>query len=185
MNTPLFRPALNRRQFLSASTLGLAGLRFGPGVQASPGLAGAQLKLAKPAKSTVLFFLCGGASHIDMWDMKPEAPMEYRGEFKPIRTTAPDIRLCEHLPLLAKQAHRFALVHGVTDGGQATGDHHAGYYYNLTGHIPDATFKQQGNDRRPYPDDWPFMGSVVGSRRPLHPSLPQVMTLPHKPSKLP
>lgn len=120
-----------------------------------------------------------------MWDMKPEAPLEYRGEFKPIRTTGEDIRLCEHLPLLAKQAHNFALVHGVTDGGRATGDHHAGYYYNLTGHAPDPTFKQQGNDRRPYPEDWPYMGSVVGMKRPQHPTLPQIISLPHKPSKLP
>ena len=120
-----------------------------------------------------------------MWDMKPDAPMEYRGEFKPMRTSAPDIQLSEHLPLLAKHAHRFALVHGITDGGLATGDHHAGYYYNLTGHPPDITFKQQGNDRRPHSDDWPYMGCVVGSRKPQHPSLPQVISLPHKPSRLP
>ena len=184
MNSALFHPPMNRRAFLVASTAGLAGLRFMPSaLGASPVAETAALR--RPAKSTVLFFLCGGASHIDMWDMKPEAPAEYRGEFQPIRTTSPEIHLCEHLPLLARQAHRFALVHGVTDGGQATGDHHAGYYYNLTGHAPDLTFKQQGNDRRPYPDDWPFMGSVVGARRPLHPSLPQVITLPHKPSKLP
>ena len=177
---------MDRRAFLVASTMGLAGLRFAPrGLAASGGLGGVAPPLLKPAKSTILFFLCGGASHIDMWDMKPEAPLEYRGEFRPISTTSPEIHLCEHLPLLSRQAHRFALVHGVTDGGQATGDHHAGYYYNLTGHPPDLTFKQQGNDRRPHADDWPFMGSVVGSRRPLHPSLPQVITLPHKPSKLP
>ena len=165
--------------------MGLAGLRFGPGVRASTG---PMMKLpvaAKPAKSTVLFFLCGGASHIDMWDMKPDAPREFRGEFKAMRTTSPDIHLCEHLPLLAKQAHHFSMIHGITDGGQATGDHHAGYYYNLTGHVPDPTFKQQGNDRRPYREDWPYMGSVVGSKRPLHPSLPQIISLPHKPSKLP
>lgn len=185
MNAPLFRPALNRRTFLQASTLGLAGLRFGPGVRASQTGPAGMPKIAKPAKSTVLFFLCGGSSHIDMWDMKPEAPMEYRGEFKPILTTSPDIHLCEHLPLLAKQAHHFSIIHGITDGGQATGDHHAGYYYNLTGHVPDQTFKQQGNDRRPYADDWPYMGSVVGAKRALHPSLPQIISLPHKPSKLP
>jgi Protein of unknown function (DUF1501) len=185
MSTPLFRPALNRRTFLQASTLGLAGLRFGPGVQASTGPTVKLPVAAKPAKSTVLFFLCGGSSHIDMWDMKPDAPREYRGEFKPIGTTSPDIHLCEHLPMLAKQAHHFSMIHGITDGGQATGDHHAGYYYNLTGHVPDPTFKQQGNDRRPYRDDWPYMGSVVGSKRPLHPSLPQIISLPHKPSKLP
>ncbi len=185
MNSALFHPPMNRRAFLVASTAGLAGLRFMPSALGAPSSVAETAALRKPAKSTVLFFLCGGASHIDMWDMKPEAPSEYRGEFQAIRTTSPEIHLCEHLPLLSQQAHRFALVHGVTDGGQATGDHHAGYYYNLTGHPPDLTFKQQGNDRRPYPDDWPFMGSVVGSRRPLHPSLPQVITLPHKPSKLP
>ena len=176
---------MDRRAFLTASTLGLASLRFGPGLRASTGPGAAAPTLAKPAKSTVLFFLCGGASHIDMWDMKPEAPLEFRGEFKPIRTTGEDIRLCEHLPLLAKQAHHFALVHGVTDAGRATGDHHAGYYYNLTGHAPDPTFKQQGNDRRPYPEDWPYMGSVVGMKRAQHPTLPQIISLPHKPSKLP
>jgi len=176
---------MDRRAFITGSTMGLASLRCAPGVRASTGPALPAATLSKPAKSTVLFFLCGGASHIDMWDMKPEAPMEYRGEFKPIRTTGADIRLCEHLPLLAKQAHHFAMVHGVTDSGRATGDHHAGYYYNLTGHAPDPTFKQQGNDRRPYPEDWPYMGSVVGMKRPQHPTLPQVITLPHKPSKLP
>jgi hypothetical protein len=185
MHTPLFRPSMDRRAFLTASTAGLASLGFKGGVQGSTAPTVSLPTLAKPAKSTVLFFLCGGSSHIDMWDMKPEAPLEYRGEFKPIRTTGDDIVLCEHLPLLAKQAHRFAMIHGITDGGRATGDHHAGYYYNLTGHAPDATFKQQGNDRRPYPEDWPYMGSVVSMKRPQHPTLPSLITLPHKPSKLP
>ncbi|MGB8169849.1 MAG: DUF1501 domain-containing protein [Chthoniobacteraceae bacterium] len=175
---------MDRRTFLTASAMGLAGLRYGSNVHAAEAVP-APSAPRKPAKSTILFFLCGGASHIDMWDMKPGAPSEFRGEFQPIRTTAPDIHLCEHLPLLAKQAHNFSLVHGITDFGRATGDHHAGYYYNLTGHTPDITFKQQGNDRRPYPDDWPFVGSVVGARRPPHPKLPSVITLPHKPSKLP
>jgi hypothetical protein len=185
MNPPLFRSRLDRRAFLTASTATLASLPFGPRLSATTAPSVTLPTLAKPAKSTVLFFLCGGASHIDMWDMKPDAPMEFRGEFKPIRTTGADIRLCEHLPLLAKQAHHFSVVHGVTDAGRATGDHHAGYYYNLTGHAPDVTFKQQGNDRRPYPDDWPYMGSVVAMKRPAHPSLPGLITLPHKPSKLP
>jgi len=176
---------MDRRAFLTASTMGLASLGFRGGVQATTGSSAASPTLAKPAKSTVLFFLCGGSSHIDMWDMKPQAPLEYRGEFKSIRTRGDDIVLCEHLPLLARQAHRFAMIHGVTDGGRATGDHHAGYYYNLTGHAPDVTFKQQGNDRRPYPEDWPYMGSVVAMKRPPHPSLPSLITLPHKPSKLP
>src|SRR5262249_53066539 len=60
-------------------------------------------------------------------------------------------------------------------------DHHAGYYYNLTGREPDATFRQLLNARRPYPTDWPFIGSVVASRRPPHPYLPSLITLPQKP----
>lgn len=181
MKPSLSAPGMKRRSFMVASTLGLAGLSFG----SSGGGTAAVTPRRKPAKSTILFFLCGGSSHIDMWDMKPEAPSEYRGEFRPIRTSAPDLRICEHLPMTAKQAHHLTLVHGITDFGRATGDHHAGYYYNLTGHAPDDTFRQQGNDRRPYPTDWPYMGSVIGAKRPPHAKMPQVITLPFKPSRAP
>jgi hypothetical protein len=136
------------------------------------------------AKSVILFFLCGGASHIDTWDMKPDAPSEYRGPFQPIATSAPGIQLCEHLPLLAQQAHHLAIVRSV-GASVNTNDHHAGYYYNLTGHVPDPTFLSLGNDRRPYAEDWPYMGCVVGQRSRPHPDLPNAITLPHKPSKAP
>ena len=172
-----FMSNVNRRTFLVASALG-AGTTATPSVHGNP-------VRTSPARSTILFFLCGGASHVDTWDMKPEASLDYRGIFRPIATSTSAFSLCEHLPLTAQQAHHVSLVHGVTDFGKATGDHHAGYYFNLTGRTPDLTFRTQGNDRRPYPDDWPFMGSVVGSQRPAHPSLPQVISLPHKPSKAP
>ena len=136
------------------------------------------------AKSTILFFLCGGSSHIDMWDMKPKAPLEYRGPFQPIDTSAPGIQLSEHLPMTAQQAHHLSLIRSV-GASVNTNDHHAGYYYNLTGHVPDRTFRTQGNDRRPYPDDWPYMGSVVASKRPRHPALPNAISLPHSPSRKP
>jgi len=174
--------SINRRTFIAASAAGCAGLAPALQSDASPA---DRKKRAYTAKSTILFFLCGGASHIDTWDMKPDAPLEYRGEFNPAPTTASGLSLCEHLPMTAQQAKHLAVVQGVTDGGRATGDHHAGYYYNLTGHQPDTTFRTQGNDRRPQPDDWPFIGSVVGSRREPHKSLPQVITLPHKPSRAP
>ncbi len=174
----------SRRDFLIASTTGLAGFRFG-----TSGLGATEKAVPTPtsasAKTTILFFLCGGSSHVDMWDLKPDAPSDYRSLFSPISTSAPEIQLCEHLPMTAKVADKLAIVRSVTDYGRATGDHHAGYYYNLTGHVPDQTFKTQGNDRRPQPDDWPFMGSVVGSRRSPHPDLPQVISLPHKPSRPP
>jgi len=179
----------SRRNFLVASTTGIAGYRFGTSMlgmnaQAAESL-GTSLAGRAPAKTTILFFLCGGSSHVDMWDLKPQASSDYRSIFQPIRTAAPEIQLCEHLPMTAKVADKLAIVRTVTDYGRATGDHHAGYYYNLTGHAPDQTFRTQGNNRRPYPDDWPFMGSVIGSRRPQHPDLPQLITLPHKPSRAP
>jgi hypothetical protein len=176
----------SRRSFLVASTVGLAGWSFGGGllrgapaapVGSAPGAAGR-------AKSTILFFLCGGASHLDMWDLKPEAPAEYRGPFQPIATSAPGVRLSEHLPLLAKQAHHLALVNSVGSTVN-TNDHHAGYYYNLTGHVPDTSFRTLGNNRTPFPDDWPFMGTVVASKRAPHAHLPNAITLPHKPSRAP
>jgi hypothetical protein len=172
---------VSRRTFLVASGLGVAGLRFGTPSLATPGTA---RPAGGKAKSTILFFLSGGASHIDTWDLKPDAPAEYRGLFRPIVTSVPGIRLCEHLPLVAKQAHHLAIVNSV-GGSVNTNDHHAGYYYQLTGHVPDQTFLTRGNDRTPYPDDWPFMGAVVGMKRPPHGHLPNAITLPQKPSKAP
>lgn len=134
----------------------------------------------KLAKSAIMIWLSGGASHIDTWDMKPDAPEEYRGSFKPVATSVPGIHLCEHLPHLAKQAHHLAIVRSLGDHRRGTGDHHAGYYYNLTGHAPDRTFHQLLNARTPYLTDWPSMGSVVALKRPQHPHLPSAITLPHK-----
>src|SRR3954463_11245119 len=90
---------ISRRAMLVASGLGFAGLTFGRPAAAAP-TSGAQ---PARAKSTILFFLCGGASHLDMWDMKPSAPEDYRGPFQPIATKASGVRLSEHLPLLAQQ----------------------------------------------------------------------------------
>src|SRR3954451_3137500 len=126
VHSPARRPRpdalLSRRAFVVASAGGLARL---PAVTASP---------TRPAsaRSTILFVLAGGASHVDTWDMKPDAPAEIRGPFRPVATATPGIRLCEHLPLLAKQTHRLALVHGI-DGQDPTNSHLA-YYSHLTGH---------------------------------------------------
>jgi len=172
---------MERRTFLTASTAGLAGFAFGRPGETHAAPAGSS---RGPAKSTILFFLCGGASHIDTWDMKPEAPLEYRGPFQPIATSAPGVRLSEHLPLLAKQAHHLAVINSV-GGTVNTNDHHAGYYYNLTGHVPDQSFRTLGNNRTPFTEDWPFMGSVVAAKRDPHAYLPSAITLPHKPSRAP
>ncbi|QDU43304.1 hypothetical protein Mal52_17760 [Symmachiella dynata] len=176
INTPL-----SRRSFLVASGMGLAGTAWGT---TAPAAAANVPQGRKLAKSTILFFLCGGSSHIDMWDLKPKAPIEYRGPFAPIATTAPGIELSEHLPLLAQQAHHLNIVRSV-GATVNTNDHHAGYYHNLTGHAPDITFVTLGNNRTPVADDWPFMGSVVAAKKPARPQLPSAITLPHKPSRAP
>jgi len=161
---------IDRRSFLIAGTLGMFGIR----VDAAPS------RERKIAKSTIQIFLSGGASHIDTWDMKPNAPAEYRGIFQPIATSVPGITLCEHLPLLAKQTQHLAIIRSVGDAGKGTGDHHAGYYYNLTGHAPDPSFPRLLNSRTPYPTDWPSISSVVSMKRKPHPYLPSSITLPGK-----
>jgi hypothetical protein len=182
MATMRFNQAsVSRRAFLVASASGFAGLSFG---RPAAGAADSPASPSRSARSTILFFLCGGASHVDTWDLKPDAPLEYRGPFQPIATAAPGVRLCEHLPLLARQARHLAVVNSV-GATVNTNDHHAGYYYNLTGHVPDQSFLALGNDRTPFPDDWPFMGTVIASRRQPHAELPNAITLPHKPSKPP
>src|SRR5262245_3652429 len=170
------RTALNRRTFLAAAGLTCCELSLPQITQSAE-----QTEVKGKAKSTILIWLSGGASHIDTWDMKPDAPAEYRGPFKPIASSAPGIRLCEHLPLTAKQAHHLAIVNSLGHYGRGTGDHHAGYYYNLTGREPDPTFRQLLNNRKPYSTDWPFIGSVVAAKRPAHPFLPSLISLPQKP----
>ncbi len=167
--------AVSRRAFVVASSLGFAGMSFGKPLPAATA-ATANGRDGK-ARSTILFFLSGGVSHIDTWDLKPAAPAEYRGLFSPIATSAPGVTLCEHLPLLARQAHHLAVVNSV-GATVNTNDHHAGYYYNLTGHVPDSTFLTLGNNRTPYADDWPCMGAVVAAKRPPHPYFPSLITLP-------
>src|SRR5205807_5809583 len=66
------------------------------------------------ARSCIFIYLFGGPSHIDIWDLKPGAPAEIRGEFKPVATRVPGIRLCEHLPLLAGQTDKLCLLRSMT-----------------------------------------------------------------------
>jgi hypothetical protein len=172
---PRAHPALDRRMFLLAGGLGYFGCNV-----AHPAAYGDSPARRGRAKSTIMIWLSGGASHIDTWDMKPDAVAEYRGPFRPMATRAPGISLCEHLPHLARQAHHLAIVRSVGDQGRGTGDHHAGYYYNLTGHAPDRSFHQLLNARTPYPTDWPSIGAVVGMKRSPHAFLPNSVTLPHK-----
>src|SRR5262245_60109020 len=131
------RPTWTRRQLLRGLGFGMLGLPLTGLLRLQE-----QARAAGPmprARACILIWLFGGPSHVDTWDMKPDAPAEYRGEFKPIATSAPGLRLCEHLPRTATVAHRLAVVRSLTMSGRVIGDgdHHADTYYMLTGRRPD------------------------------------------------
>jgi hypothetical protein len=93
---------------LFAGTAGMAGMTLPSLLAASVGDP-ARRSRAK-AKSVILFNLLGGPSHIDMFDMKPDAPSEIRGEFRPIRSSVPGLEICEHLPRTARLMHKTTLI---------------------------------------------------------------------------
>lgn len=165
--SPRFAPLglqLTRRGLVQTGTLAALGLGLPQLLAESP-------QRPNRAKSCILFFLEGGPSHIDLWDLKPKAPAEIRGEFAPISTTLPTVSACEHLPQLARQMHHLALVRSVH---HQVVDHNAGAYYMLTGRPPFAGSKLIV---RPEPDLFPTFGSVLAH---LHPGrdLPEFVHIP-------
>src|SRR4051794_19539285 len=98
--------ALSRRAFLQGGTVGALGLTLGDVVALRAAARGA----SRPVRSVILLWLWGGPSHLDTFDMKPDAPIEYRGPFAPIASSVPGLNLCELLPGLAGRADKFALL---------------------------------------------------------------------------
>src|SRR3954469_2674428 len=99
-----------RRDFLRlGGGLAVAGCGLSARAKAAPESADTTPERAG-ARSCILIYLLGGPPHLDMWDLKPNAPPEIRGPFRPIATRVPGVQICEHLPRLAGLAHRYALV---------------------------------------------------------------------------
>ena len=117
------------------------------------------------ADSVILVYLQGSPSHIDLWDPKPNAPAEIRGEFKPIETTAPGMVVGEVLPMLAQQAKHFALVRSIGVDPKGLRNHGAAIYMLMTGHDP-GNFSATGLAVPPSREDLPSVGSVVARYRP-------------------
>jgi hypothetical protein len=126
---------------------------------------------AVSADSCILIFLNGGPSHLDMWDMKPAAPVEIRGEFRPIPSSVPGVQVSEHLPRLARQMHRCALVRSVHHS--VNNSHAAAVYAGLTGHDRG----ERGGGARP--TDHPAIGSVVGLCRPPQAAVVPFVSMPY------
>jgi hypothetical protein len=96
---------LTRRDLFKVGALAVAGLTLADLLRVR-----AQATTPTRHKSIIMVYLNGGPSHMDMYDLKPDAPVEYRGEFAPIRTNVPGIDICEHLPLHARIADKFAII---------------------------------------------------------------------------
>lgn len=146
-----------RRDFLKIG--GLAGLGFGLPQHLALGEA------IQPAKGRAAIFvrLSGGPSHMDTFDLKPDAPESHRGEFQEIRTNVPGMRFCEHLPKLARCADKFAILRGVS---HTLGAHKLGSIYLGTGN-------------RPLPSiQYPSYGAVTARELSAHPALPANVAIP-------
>ncbi len=132
-----FHPSPSRRAFLQVGASSMFGLGL-PQVLMKRAEAANNPSPRAGTKSVIIVLLTGGASHIDCFDMKPEAPAEIRGEFKPIATTVPGIQVCEHLPQLAVRMKDWALVRSLSHGENG---HLPGTHRLLTG----ATMPNQRN----------------------------------------
>lgn len=159
--------AITRRELLQRH----AALALGGGVLpalAAPALAETSSSFGK-AKSVIVLYLHGGAPSQDMFDMKPKAPTQIRGEFNPIATNVPGIEICEHLPGMARWMHRSAILRAV--------HHKAGCHNEIpsfTGY--ESPSGMQELDDRGLP---PSMGSVLEYFKPANQSLPAYVSLPN------
>src|ERR1700682_4655089 len=105
---------LSRRELLRIGGLSWLGLNSLDLARLRAQAAGNSGTTGQPCKSCVFVFLFGGPTHIDLGDMKPSAPLEIRGECKPVATKVPGIQICEHLPLLAGQIDKVCLLRSMT-----------------------------------------------------------------------
>jgi hypothetical protein len=163
-----------RRELLQVGYSGLLGVGLSSllASQARSARASERVLSVPPrAKSVVIVFLTGAASHHDTFDMKPEAPLEIRGEFKPTATSIPGVQICEHLPRLADLAKKYALIRTLShrDNNHLMSTHHV-----LTGALQPGGFFDKVASR----DDWPCYAAACSFLRPRHDGIPSGVNLP-------
>src|SRR5262245_39303460 len=128
VNVPLC-DSVSRRSFLQAGAAGLGAMALPQLMRMEAnGAVGGSAKI----KNCITIFLVGSPGHIDTWDMKPDAPAEVRGKFKPIATDVPGVRICEHFPLMARMMKKVALIRSLHHKTGAT--HENGQRWMMTGH---------------------------------------------------
>lgn len=143
-----------RRLIQLGAAGGYMGLNLG-GLWRAQASIGSEAITAKPIRACILIFYYGGPSHIDTYDLKPEAASEVRGEFKPISTVVPGLQICEHLPRMAQVMDKVALIRSVHHKASL---HDSASIQTLTGR------PLEGPDRElfaPLPQFYPSFGSAV------------------------
>jgi hypothetical protein len=164
---------MHRRRFLGCGA-GLLGLSLAETLALRPGSARASERSFGRAKRCLAFFAWGGMSQLETFDPKPEAPSEFRGDYRCIATSVPGIHIGEYLPRLARETHRMTIVRSVH---HRESGHRNAAYWNLTGHQPHTP----GNDTTILPSrkDWPSLGSMAGAHLRGAPGLPSNVAIPH------
>ena len=152
-----------RRNFLRIGGASLCGVSLLDVLRAQSQAAGAP---ASKAKQMIVCWMAGGPPHTDMFDMKPDSPTDYKGEFKPIKTNLPGLDVCELMPNLAKIADKYTVIRSITTMNKP-GDHSRAPMYWLTGNprLPSGTEK------------FPMYGSVISKLRPGPAELPSFTVL--------
>ena len=155
---PRFCDGVSRRNFLKIGALGLGGLALPQLLQAE-----ARSGIRNSHKAVIMIYLHGGPPHQDMFDLKMDAPLEIRGEFRPIPTNVAGIQICEHLARIAKMTDKLAIIRSISDAVDDHSDFHC-----LTGR----------SKRNPPPGGWPSFGSVVSRLLgPANPAVPEFIGL--------
>jgi hypothetical protein len=148
-------PGINRRHFLKhVAGFGLMAL---PGMHFLNSLRAAAPELKKKGKSLIIMWMGGGPPTIDIWDLKPDAPVGIRGEFKPAKTSAPGVAICEHMPKTAQQMKHLAVIRSLVTG---EGDHMRGRILMHTGWTPTPAIQ------------YPAIGAIASHQLPRDISLP-------------
>ncbi|CAN5896801.1 DUF1501 domain-containing protein [soil metagenome] len=142
--------ALTRRELIRVGAIGLGGLTL-PGLLRLQQASGVGAPIKGKARSVILLFLSGGPAQMDMWDLKPKAPEEIRGTFRPIDTTVPGIQITEHMPRMAQVMDKCAIVRSMT---HRQGNHPAAAYWMMVGApmarpVRDSAFMSR--EDRPHP----------------------------------
>jgi hypothetical protein len=166
--------ALGRRDLLRLGGTGCLSISFAPVFEGQ--LAGAARPRARSAghiKSCIVLYYYGGPSHLDTWDMKPEAPREVRGEFSSIATRVPGVRVCEYMPHCSRVTDKLAIIRSMHHPMR---NHNSAAVESLCGRTPLNGDLELLNDNL---NSFPCYGAIVTSQRPGNAGVPTHVALPH------